>query len=71
MGSGSPELVREDWFGISWFLEAARMTWVWPSPGLGTVIAVFVFVATLILAFMHMIDVPAALLICAVCAWKL
>lgn len=47
------------------------MTFTWPGLTVGTVVSVFVLVAVIILTVLRLIDVPAALLIAAVCALKL
>lgn len=47
------------------------MTFTWPALTLGTLVAVVVLIAVCLLLVMRMIGVSEALLIAAVCAWKL
>lgn len=47
------------------------MTLTWPPLTIGMIVAVVVLIATCLLLLMRMIDVPAALLIAGICAWKL
>lgn len=46
-------------------------TWVWPAPGLGTLIALVVLIFTLVFAFLHMLELRDVLIVCALCSWKL
>lgn len=45
----------------------------WPAgwPGFGWLVAAFCLVLTIVLAFMHLIDVPVAVLIAAICSHRL
>jgi hypothetical protein len=47
------------------------VTWTWPTPGLGTLLCLVIFIVAVILAALHQLEIPAALLICAVCAHRL
>ncbi len=58
-----------DWIGAG--RQGTQVTFTWPALTIGTVIATVVLIATCLLLLMRMIDVPAALLIAAVCAMKL
>lgn len=48
-----------------------RTVWVNPTFSVGFVVAALVLVITLMLAFMHSIDVSTALIICGVAAIRL
>jgi hypothetical protein len=47
------------------------VAWSWPTLGVGTLIALVVLIVTVILAAMHLVDLPWALAVCAVCALRL
>lgn len=47
------------------------MTWTWPTPGVGSLVALVVLLLAIILAALHLIDLPEALVVCAICAVRL
>lgn len=47
------------------------MTWTNPTLSLGFIVALVVLILDVLLKVMGLIDMPAAMLIAAVCAWRL